>query len=333
MYDTSQDTLLRNAFEFAAIGTALVGLDGRWLRVNAALCRMLGYSDTELRNLTFQTITHVDDLQLDRTSAEQLLSGDIGNYQVEKRYFHKSGRIIWVLLHVSLIRDEKGRPEIFIAQFKDITQRKTASQLTETFFELPVVLHFVAGFDGYFKKLSAGWTNALGHSLEYLLSVPYLDLVHPEDRSRTAQAAQRLYEGEPVSLFENRYRHEDGSYRWLLWAGVPVRAESTMYGVALDYTGKKETEMKLERTLRSAEQLVGELRSSQAKFDNLRRGLLTVCAWTHRVQHEGRWMSMSEFLSDHLHLNLTHGISDEGMKKALAETDIDEDAIGKPEEA
>src|SRR3954465_8707694 len=129
MPETSQELLLQNAFEFAAIGTALVRLDGRLLRVNASLTHLLGYSAAELRDVTLESLSHPEDRDLDLPSIEQLLAGEIPNFQVEKRYLHKSGEIIWALLHVSLIRDEQGRPEVFIAQLKDITKRKHAAQV------------------------------------------------------------------------------------------------------------------------------------------------------------------------------------------------------------
>ena len=86
----------RNAFDTAAIGMAIVGLDGRWLEVNGALCRMLGYSEEELMDKTFVDVTHPDDLDLDLEYVRKLLNGDLEHYQMEKRYFHKTGDIIFV---------------------------------------------------------------------------------------------------------------------------------------------------------------------------------------------------------------------------------------------
>ncbi|MBE9126820.1 MULTISPECIES: PAS domain S-box protein [unclassified Coleofasciculus] len=116
----------RSAFKYAAIGMALVALDGRWLKLNRSLCKLLGYSQQELLAITFQYITHPDDLDADLNYVEQLLSGKISHYQMEKRYFHKQGRIIWILLSGSLVRDRESQPLYFIAQIQDISDRKQA---------------------------------------------------------------------------------------------------------------------------------------------------------------------------------------------------------------
>jgi PAS domain S-box-containing protein len=117
-----------SAFRDAAIGMALVGTDGRWLQVNRALCHIVGYSEEELLATTFQAITRPDDLDADLGYVNQMLRGEILTYQMEKRYFHKRGHIVWILLSVSLVRDQEGTPLSFISQIQDITQRKLALQ-------------------------------------------------------------------------------------------------------------------------------------------------------------------------------------------------------------
>ena len=181
----SGDSLFQNAFEHAAIGMALVAPDGKWLRVNRSLCEITGYSEHELLQRSFQDITHPDDLDLDLANVKKMLMGEIDGYQMEKRYFHKNGAIVWVLLSVSLVRDVRGKPRFFISQIQDITSRK-----------------------------------------------------------------------------EN-------------------------------------------------ERQLGE---ASAEIAKLRQGLLKICAWTKRIEINGRWIPVDEFLSDHLHLKLTHGMSIEGAR-------------------
>lgn len=121
----------QSAFNYASIGMALVGLDGRWLQVNQALCRIVGYSEAELMAITFQDITHPDDLNTDLGYVRQLLAGEIKTYQMEKRYFHKGGSLVWVLLSVSLVLQADGEPSHFIAQTQDITERKRTEELLQ----------------------------------------------------------------------------------------------------------------------------------------------------------------------------------------------------------
>ncbi|MEG4021455.1 PAS domain S-box protein [Microcoleus sp. S13C4] len=121
----------RHAFEDASIGMAIVSLDGHWIKVNPALCQILGYSSEELLALTFQDITHPDDLDGDLNYAHQLLAGTISTYQMEKRYFHKQGHIIWIILNGSLVQDEEGNSLHFISQIQEITARKEAQKTLE----------------------------------------------------------------------------------------------------------------------------------------------------------------------------------------------------------
>ena len=181
----SGDSLFQNAFEHAAIGMALVAPDGKWLRVNRSICEITGYSEQEMLQHSFQEITHPDDLDLDMANVAKMLSGEIDSYQMEKRYYHKNGAVVWALLSVSLVRDEKGRPRFFISQIQDITSRKESER---------------------------------------------------------------------------------------------------------------------------------QLDEASTEITKLRKGLLKICAWTKRIEIDGRWISVDEFLSDHLHLKLTHGMSVEGAR-------------------
>ena len=118
----------RSSFRDASIGMALVGLDGRWLRVNRVLSEIVGYAEEELLRKTFQDITHPDDLEADLSHMRRLIDGEIQTYGLEKRYLHKEGREVWILLNVSLVRDASGEPLYFISQIQDITSRRRAEE-------------------------------------------------------------------------------------------------------------------------------------------------------------------------------------------------------------
>ena len=105
-------------------GMALVSPDGRFLQVNRSLCRILGYPDEELLGKNFRDITHPADLEADVEQVRKMRSGEIETYQKEKRYLHKEGHVVWVLLSVSLVHDEEGEPLYFISQVQDVTERK-----------------------------------------------------------------------------------------------------------------------------------------------------------------------------------------------------------------
>src|SRR5437762_12122791 len=116
----------RNAFDYAAIGMALVSPQGAWLRVNRSLCELVGYSEQELLDSNFQAVTHGDDLGNDLANLYRLMQGETPTSQVEKRYVHRFGQIVWALNSVSLVRDSDDQPAHFIFQIQDITERKRA---------------------------------------------------------------------------------------------------------------------------------------------------------------------------------------------------------------
>ncbi|MHB1058590.1 MAG: sensor domain-containing protein [Rhodanobacter sp.] len=113
-----------SAFQHAAIGMALTHPDGHFLRVNAAVCQMLGYREDELLQLDIAAITHPDDMAADAELMAQLLAGQRESYQLEKRNFHKDGHVVHIQLSVSVVRDEQGMPLYFVSQVQNISQRK-----------------------------------------------------------------------------------------------------------------------------------------------------------------------------------------------------------------
>ena len=122
------ESMFEVAFSQAPIGMAVVAPDGRWLKVNHALCQITGFSEQELLARTFQDITHPDDLDADLAHVERLLAGEIAGFQMEKRYLTRDGGQIWVSISVSLVRSEDGTPRYFISQINDISKRKDAEQ-------------------------------------------------------------------------------------------------------------------------------------------------------------------------------------------------------------
>lgn len=122
------ETRFRSTFENAAVGMALVGLDGRWLHVNERLCAILGYSAGELRQLKVGELAHPEDRASALQWSRALLAGETGGYSVEQQYRRKEGPWVWANLTVSLQRDDHGKPEYFIAVVENITVRKEAEE-------------------------------------------------------------------------------------------------------------------------------------------------------------------------------------------------------------
>lgn len=125
------EALFRSVFELAAVGVAIVAPEGGFLRVNPALCEIVGYSADELLKLTFQHITHPDDLESDLTQLERVMLGEIKHYRLEKRYIRKSGEIVWINLTVAQQRMGEGGTQYFIAVVEDITERRQSAAKIE----------------------------------------------------------------------------------------------------------------------------------------------------------------------------------------------------------
>lgn len=126
-----QEESFVGAFENSSIGMALVGLDGKWIQVNDSVCNSVGYTKEELMNLTFQDITHPEDLEKDLNLLHEVINGKRDSYQIEKRYFHKKGYLVHVLLTVTAVYDIDGSLSHFISQIVDISSRIEAEKSKE----------------------------------------------------------------------------------------------------------------------------------------------------------------------------------------------------------
>ena len=133
----------RATFNQAAVGIAHVGLNGQWLMVNQKLCEIVGYTEGELLQLTFQDITYSEDLDTDLEYVNQVLAGQIQTYSMEKRYICKDGATIWINLTVSLVREDTGEPKYFIAVIENINQRKLAKTALKRSAQRLETLHIV----------------------------------------------------------------------------------------------------------------------------------------------------------------------------------------------
>ncbi|MCW2762789.1 MAG: domain S-box protein [Marmoricola sp.] len=121
----------RLTIDNAPVGIALVSLEGRFMRVNETLCKILGYPTEELVELTFQELTHPDDLDADLGLIEQLLAGEIPNYRLRKRFIRPDGEPIWTNLSVALVRNARGKPQHFVSHVADLTEEIEANHRIE----------------------------------------------------------------------------------------------------------------------------------------------------------------------------------------------------------
>lgn len=296
-----RDRLFESAFQHAAIGMGLVSLEGKWLRVNHSLCEIVGYSEEELLQTTFQEITHPDDLDTDLDLLHKLISGEVENYHLEKRYFHKQGHIIWILLSVSLVRDDNSEPQFFISQIQDITDRMqayVALRESEQRLELALEGAELGTWDWNIKTghvvFNDRWAEMLGYNLDELdpdIS-SWRKLIHPDEKEAVLEILSRHMRGE-VEIYESRHRlrHKAGHWIWVLDKGKVIERDTESNpvracGTHLDITERKEYERQLQEQTE-------KLRIANAQLDRLAHidsltGLYNRRAFTARLNEEGQ---------------------------------------------
>ncbi|MEQ9376745.1 MAG: PAS domain S-box protein [Imperialibacter sp.] len=251
----------RGAFQYSAIGMALVSLDGKWLKVNSSLSKILGYSDEELTKITFQELTHPDDLDSDLQLVAQVISGEIPSYQMEKRYFHKHGQIIWVLLNVSLIKDIDRNPSHFISQIKDISDRKATEIALKEERKLLKSLIDNIPVNIYVKDLESRKTLVNRLEMEYsgfkkeseVLGKTDFDLYPAESANVSRQEDLEVFStGKAILNKETINTRHDGSTNWFLSSKIPLRNDTGeivgLIGISYNITARKLTERALQES-------------------------------------------------------------------------------------
>jgi PAS domain S-box-containing protein len=262
----SQQALFEEAFQQSSIGKQLVGLDGGFLKVNQAFCELIGYQAEHVLKLNFQTITHPEDLDLDLGLMRRLIAGEIKHYDLEKRYVRADGTVVWVRLFASIVREMDGRPDFFIAEVQDITQRKAAeAALAESEARYRMVVDQISDIvirynqDHEIEFVSPS-VRQLGYEAEDLIGRNMAEFSHPEEQSAHLTGRDELLKGAP-NLFETRYefrtRIANGEYRWFEASPTPLRDDSgEIIGIVTshrDITARRLVEDELRRKGAEAE--------------------------------------------------------------------------------
>jgi two-component system, cell cycle sensor histidine kinase and response regulator CckA len=245
-------------FSQAAVGMALVGLDGKWLLVNKRLCEMLGYSEGELLRKSWQELTHPDDLADASAGRRRLLTGEIATHQMEKRYIRKDRTVMWGRLHRSLVRGHDGLPMYVAAVVEDISEKVRAERaLRESQRRLTLAQSaahlFVWEHDLRSNLIHSSGEHArlygFGPDQPQLDYADWLELVHPEDRERVEAAVAEAVERAHILQIEFRAHRLDGSVRWLESTAAmfidDAGQSGRLVGVSIDITGRKQAEAAL----------------------------------------------------------------------------------------
>ncbi len=259
---SAQAMILRDAeesyrvtFNHAPTGIARVGPDGSWLEVNQRLCDIVGYTRAELLKLSFQDITHPEDLDTDLDLVRQVLAGKINSYHLEKRYLHKSGRSIWIRLTVALIRKDDGSPKYFVSVIEDISQRKESEQALKSADErfrrafrlIPNPLTLQTK-DGVLIHCSDAFCEVTGFAREEVLGHDTLELglwANPEQRR---EMRKKLNRDGLLDEFEFQLRPRNGPILTMQMSAryLTDEDEPTLLVVTHDITKRKAAETALQ---------------------------------------------------------------------------------------
>ncbi len=244
----------RATFEQAAVGIAHVGLEGRFLRINQKFCAITGYSQEEMLKLTFQDITHPEDLEKDLYYVKELLDGAKNTYSMEKRYLRKDNEIVWINLTGSLLRDETGTPSYFVAVIEDISGRKRGEvalrESEKNLIDAQKLAHIGNWvWDIKMNRITCSDEVYRVCGIKPNTTITYdklLEAIHPEDRDYHDTHTAEWLKNRGGDPFEYRVLRPDGSIRYIFGIGEvecdddgePVR----MIGTLQDITERKKSQ-------------------------------------------------------------------------------------------
>lgn len=260
----------QNTFEHAAAGITRVGLKGELIDINQTFCKLVGYSESELRTMTFQDITVPEDLERDLGFLQETLAGKRTQYSLEKRYVHKDGHTIWAQLTVALMRNANGEPDHFISVVQDISSAKATQEALRTSEQLMRQAQAVASFISWEVDLASRQFRTYGntHKALGLTNTEFgieqiLSLTHPEDHQRLEEEWGTAIKTKNQGRFNGAYRGAPHSpVRWFQVSANfdrnPDGHAQRAYGIVQDVSTRKLAELEIQRLNTSLEQRIQE---------------------------------------------------------------------------
>lgn len=197
------------------------------------------------------------------------------------------------------ISERERQLEEELALYK--SELKIAKEMEHRFFADSIDLLCFLDFNGHFKRLNPAWERTLGFTRAELMSRPFLEFVHPDDRERTRDQNARVRAGGQALSFENRYMCKDGSFRWLRWNATPNTIDGVIYSVARDMTESKLAEAEREK-------LLAELQTALSEVKTLRE-ILPICSYCRKIRDDGNyWHTVEDYVSKHTSSRFSHSI-------------------------
>lgn len=309
--------LFRNAFHYAATGMALIGVDGAWLHTNPALRRFLGYSEEELAACAPSAIAHADDLAVAQRYVREVSRYERDGFQMETRFFHKSGEMVWAMSSISVVRDEQSNILYYIAQIENINDRKLSEQARKSSEERLSLVIQATGVGFWDWHVASGefvlnnrWAEMLGYTLEELGPANFHTwdpLIHPDDLRHAAEVMEQHLSGQAEYYeCEVRLRHKQGHWVWVLDRGQVVERDAEgrparIAGIHLDISERKRIEAERENVIMQLQRALDEVKTLQ--------GILPICSYCKQIRtDENYWQAVETYVAQHTGAEFSHGI-------------------------
>lgn len=309
----TEDIFSKN-FEYSSIGMALVSPSYEWVKVNQRFYNMIGYSENELMNLTFKEFTHPDDLEADLKNLRALINDEIHSFQMEKRYIHKNGSIVYAILAVSQVKDQTGKTIYFIVQVVDITPLKHAEQEIKKALQKkkslydasPDVAIIEVGLDGMVTAFNKGAENLLGYQAQEIINKERVVIFHKEEeiiqrKKELEELNQTLVSEQEVFTFGIQ-PNKPITREWTLvnknGEGIPVQVTITCVmeeGVHTGYIGIIANLKEVKKAEQDIQRLLNTTQNQNARLKNFAHIV------SHNLRsHSGNMASLMDMVSDDL---------------------------------
>jgi len=296
------ESKFRAAFEHSGIGMALVSPEGKWLKVNARLCELLGYAEEELLSMTFTEVTYPDDAAMSAEAMKKTTTDEKHGFRLETRYLCKNGSVIWASVNMSTVTDEQDRPLYLVSQIEDITDRKK------------IDARFRAIVEGVFVGIKLNDANgniiyrspsmmAINGWTDEEMDRNYFKLAHPDDLERIEEVHREVLAnpGQSINIIY-RILHKNGYYIWiesLLCNRLADPELGAIITVTRDITGRKTVEDRLKKSEQKYHSLIEHASDAIYLLDfegNITEANESMCEMTGYAKDELLKMNIEELV-------------------------------------
>jgi PAS domain S-box-containing protein len=305
------DFKFKNIFDLSSVGIALLDLKGNWLEVNQKMTEFFGYGRWELLKMNYQGMTHPEDLDDCEASIEKLLNNLVETFNTEKRYYHRSGKVVWVYVSLSLVRDNDNNPLHIVSHILDITDKKEIElALQESEQRYQSLFHhnpdpvYAFDLDGKFVSANEATCQLMEVKMEELIGMLFLPLIQFEDKRRVYENFLQASEGKSISYTTN-IQTAKGKSITMSVTNLPIIAHGEIvgvYGIAKDITDKILAEKVVSKAKDQYEQLISTVDGMVWEADeNLKTNFISPQTAKILGFAPEDWYSKDNFLFDQIH--------------------------------